>query len=57
MSMGQAAGMAAAMAVQSNTMPVELSVPDLQDNLLMIGAKFGEIAIEPGPQPSVKEIY
>jgi hypothetical protein len=46
MTMGQAAGMAAAMAVQSDNIPADLSVRDLQDNLLAIGAKFGDITIE-----------
>lgn len=50
MTMGQAAGTAAAMAVQSDSLPKDLSVPDLQDNLLAIGAKFGQISVELEPQ-------
>ena len=47
MTMGQAAGMAAAMAVQDDALPADLYVPDLQDNLRTIGAKFGEIKVKP----------
>lgn len=43
MSMGQAAGTAAALAVQADTMPHELDVPRLQAALLRMGAKFGDI--------------
>lgn len=46
MTMGQAAGMAAAMAVKSGTLPEDLYIPELQDNLLAMGAKIGEIAVE-----------
>ncbi len=53
MTMGQAAGTAAAMAVQSDSLPKDLSVPDLQDNLLAIGAKFGQISVELEPQHSL----
>ena len=46
MTMGQAVGMAAAMAVRSDTLPEDLYIPELQDNLLAMGAKIGEIAVE-----------
>lgn len=46
MTMGQAAGTAAALAVQNDTLPIELHVPTLQDRLLAMGAKFGEIQAE-----------
>lgn len=48
MTMGQAAGTAAALAVQSDTLPAELDVPALQDTLLQMGARFGEIRAEAG---------
>jgi glycine/D-amino acid oxidase-like deaminating enzyme len=50
MTMGQAAGMAAAMAVKKDTLPADLAVSLLQDNLLAIGAKFGDIVAETAPQ-------
>lgn len=43
MAMGQAAGTAAALSVQCDTLPHELPVPQLQERLLHTGAKFGEI--------------
>jgi hypothetical protein len=43
MSMGQAAGSAAALAVQNDSLPHELAVRKLQEHLLQIGAIFGEI--------------
>ena len=46
MTMGQAVGTAAAMSVQSGTLPAELPVSTLQDKLLQMGAKFGEIKAE-----------
>ena len=45
MTMGQAVGTAAAMAVQSDTLPADLYVPKLQESLLAMGAKFGEITL------------
>ncbi|MCB9109473.1 MAG: FAD-dependent oxidoreductase [Anaerolineales bacterium] len=48
MTMGQAAGTAAALAVQNDTLPAELDVPALQDTLLQMGARFGEIRAEAG---------
>jgi hypothetical protein len=46
MAMGQAAGAAAAQAVQHDTLPTELHVPALQETLRRMGAKFGEIRAE-----------
>lgn len=46
MTMGQAAGVAAALAVQTDTLPADLPVSALQDKLLAAGAKFGEIKAE-----------
>jgi glycine/D-amino acid oxidase-like deaminating enzyme len=43
MTMGQAAGTAAALAAQADTLPHTLDVPRLQERLLAIGARFGEI--------------
>jgi glycine/D-amino acid oxidase-like deaminating enzyme len=43
MTMGQAAGTAAALAVQHDTLPHEMPITVLQDRLLAMGAKFGEI--------------
>jgi hypothetical protein len=47
MTMGQAAGTAAALAIGGDTLPTELSVPTLQDKLLAMGAMFGEITAQP----------
>ena len=49
MTMGQAAGTAAALAVQQDTLPHELEVGRLQATLLAMGAKFGEIRAETAP--------
>jgi hypothetical protein len=38
MAMGQAAGLAANMAIRSGCLPFEISVPDLQDGLRRLGA-------------------
>jgi glycine/D-amino acid oxidase-like deaminating enzyme len=46
MTMGQAAGTAAALAVQHDTQPHALHVPLLQDRLLAMGAKFGQLSVE-----------
>ncbi len=46
MTMGQAAGAAAAMAAQQDTLPHELAVGQLQSALVEMGAKFGEIRAE-----------
>jgi len=43
MTMGQAAGAAAAMAIKNEMHPHEISVTALQDDLRLMGAKFGEI--------------
>lgn len=43
MALGQAAGAAAALAVQRDTLPHLLDVPVLQDRLQEMGARFGEI--------------
>ena len=56
MTMGQAAGTAAAMAVQSDSLPTAIYVPDLQDNLLAVGAKFGEITIEPVSESAYQRV-
>ncbi|BDP43717.1 membrane protein (plasmid) [Deinococcus aetherius] len=44
MTMGQAAGSAAALSVKGDTLPHELFVPTLQDHLLGLGAKFGDLS-------------
>lgn len=49
MTMGQAAGTAAALAVQQDTLPHELEMGRLQTTLLAMGAKFGEIRAETAP--------
>jgi ribulose 1,5-bisphosphate synthetase/thiazole synthase len=46
MAMGQAAGAAAALAVQRDTLPHELDVTVLQERLRALGARFGEIRAE-----------
>jgi ribulose 1,5-bisphosphate synthetase/thiazole synthase len=43
MAIGQAAGAAAALSIQKDTLPHELNTRLLQDTLLGMGAKFGEI--------------
>ncbi len=48
MTMGQAVGTAAALAVQSDTLPANLDVPFLQDKLRELGALFGQIRAEDG---------
>lgn len=49
MTMGQAAGTAAALAVQQNTLPHELDITRLQATLAAMGARFGEIRADTGP--------
>ena len=46
MTMGQAVGTAAALAVESDILPTDLPIQRLQDKLLQMGAKFGEIQPE-----------
>lgn len=46
MTMGQAAGTAAALALQKDLLPHELGIGPLQDRLRQMGAKFGEIRAE-----------
>lgn len=46
MTMGQAAGTAAAMAIKHDLLPHELDVPVLQSRLQEMGAKFGDIQAE-----------
>jgi hypothetical protein len=46
MAMGQAAGTAAALSTQRDTLPHELDIPLLQDRLRAMGAKFGQIGAE-----------
>jgi len=46
MALGQAAGVAGALSIQKDTLPHELEVPMLQDNLRAMGARFGEIAAD-----------
>jgi hypothetical protein len=46
MTMGQAAGTAAALAVGKDILPHELEPALLQDRLRQMGAKFGEIPVE-----------
>jgi glycine/D-amino acid oxidase-like deaminating enzyme len=43
MALGQAAGVAAALSVKGDQMPHELPTAPLQDSLLQMGARFGEI--------------
>lgn len=47
MAMGQAVGTAGALSVRADVAPHELPISQLQDVLLQIGAKFGEIKAEP----------
>jgi len=47
MTMGQAVGTAAALSIQEDVAPHELAVAHLQDRLLHMGAKFGEIKAGP----------
>jgi glycine/D-amino acid oxidase-like deaminating enzyme len=47
MTMGQAAGTAAALAVRADVLPGEVDINRLQNKLLQMGAKFGEIQAEP----------
>jgi hypothetical protein len=47
MTMGQAAGTAAALAVQGDRLPHEIDVSQLQAQLLAMGAKFGDFRAEP----------
>jgi TolA-binding protein len=49
MTMGQAAGTAAALAIQSDQPPHAVDVGRLQERLQAMGARFGEIAVEPLP--------
>jgi hypothetical protein len=49
MTMGQAAGTAAALAVRQDALPHELDVTRLQATLATMGARFGEIRAEAGP--------
>jgi len=46
MTMGQAAGTAAALAVQNDVPPAEMNVDTLQERLQRMGAKFGDIRTE-----------
>lgn len=47
MTMGQAVGTAAALSVRADVAPHEVNVSHLQETLLQMGAKFGEIKAEP----------
>jgi hypothetical protein len=47
MTMGQAAGMAAAMTVETDILPGDLPITLLQERLQLIGAKFGSIEVAP----------
>jgi hypothetical protein len=49
MALGQAAGVAAARALQADLLPHEYPVTQLQDHLRAIGARFGEIKADPLP--------
>ena len=53
MTMGQAAGVAAALAVKNDRHPHEINVSTLQDSLRRMGAKFGEIQAEVGEGTAV----
>ena len=46
MALGQAAGVAGALSIQQDVLPHELAVPTLQDNLVQMGARFGEITAD-----------
>ena len=46
MTMGQAAGAAAALAVEGDVRPADVNVSKLQERLLEMGAKFGEIEVD-----------
>ena len=46
MTMGQAAGTAASLAVKKDVLPHELEITSLQERLQQMGAKFGEIRAE-----------
>ncbi len=54
MTMGQAAGTAAALAIQKDVLPHELEIGLLQDRLRQMGAKFGEIRAERMPEEGTK---
>ncbi len=54
MTMGQAAGTAAALAIQKDVLPHELEIGLLQDRLRQMGAKFGEIRAERVPEEGTK---
>jgi hypothetical protein len=55
MTMGQAAGTAAALAVQHDLLPHELDPALLQEHLRRMGARFGEISAQPGAGPGRPE--
>jgi len=46
MTMGQAVGTAAALSVQTDVLPHEVSINTLQDRLRQMGARFGEISAD-----------
>ncbi len=52
MTMGQAAGTAAALGIRADMLPHDLKVATLQDRLIQMGAKFGEIEVEKSPLPT-----
>jgi glycine/D-amino acid oxidase-like deaminating enzyme len=53
MAMGQAAGVAASLAIKGNLTPGEVNIGELQARLLDMGAKFGEIRAEVKGQDQV----
>lgn len=56
MTMGQAAGTAAALAVAVDELPHEIAVPRLQVRLREMGALFGKIAAEAVGSPRLEEV-
>jgi len=55
MTMGQAAGAAAALAVAGDTLPHELPIGPLQERLRAMGALFGQIAAAAPESAQVEE--
>jgi len=49
MTMGQAAGTAAALSIRADGLPHEVNIARLQECLIQMGAKFGEIEVEKSP--------
>ena len=56
MTMGQAVGTAAALAVAGDELPHAINVSHLQERLLEMGALFGKIAADAGESPRLEEM-